>query len=175
VLVRYVARQAITFLVGAYLARSAGYELTFTQRAELWSTEDDDGRDIDVAVDEEDLGLGTELGLAFSVTHGGAGHDAAAFAREVGLPVGAIVSLADAGGSGQQAVQSPAHAAALARALAERAFDLRKERKPSAIHVFLAGPGALAGLLGHRWNMMGRTTVYEHTGLSYVPTLTLDW
>jgi hypothetical protein len=175
-LIRYVARQAVTFLVGAYLRRSAGYELTFTQRTELWSSTDDNpDYDLRIALDEEEIGQGDELALVFAVTHATALADVATYVRNTQLPVASVIALADALGASQSAVQTPEHAASLARALAGQAWTIRRDRKPEALHVFFAGPGALAGLIGHRWNMMGKTTVYEHTGVSYEATLTLTW
>ena len=39
------------------------------------------------------------------------------------------------------------------------------------VHLFLAGPGGFALLLGHRWNRVRPTFVYEHlgTGRGYTP------
>jgi hypothetical protein len=39
--------------------------------------------------------------------------------------------------------------------------------------LYLAAPAALAMMLGHQWNLMPPTTVYEHLRTGYAPTLSL--
>jgi hypothetical protein len=43
------------------------------------------------------------------------------------------------------------------------------------VHLFLAGPGGLTLLLGHRWNRVAPTFVYEDlaTGRGYVAAFTI--
>ncbi len=51
--------------------------------------------------------------------------------------------------------------------------DLLEQQPAERIHLFLAVPGALALLLGHRWNALRPTVVYEHlgAGAGYASTL----
>lgn len=41
------------------------------------------------------------------------------------------------------------------------------------IHVFMLCPAGVALMLGHQWNMMPDTTIYEYANDTYHPTLTL--
>lgn len=47
---------------------------------------------------------------------------------------------------------------------------------PKAIDLFIAGPAALAVALGHRWNALPATQLYEFVAgeRRYVPTITLS-
>lgn len=54
--------------------------------------------------------------------------------------------------------------------------ELARHPHPQRIHLFLAGPGGLALLLGHRWNRTRENVVYEHLGAGrgYTPAFTVD-
>ena len=54
--------------------------------------------------------------------------------------------------------------------------DLEDHPEAPRIHLFLAGPGGLALLLGHRWNRTRPTIVYEHRGpgRGYTPAFTVN-
>jgi hypothetical protein len=67
-------------------------------------------------------------------------------------------------GAHDQSVAGAGQAVAYAQAL-RNAVRAHLESEPSdRVHLFLAGPGGLALLLGHRWNCVAPTTVYEHLG-----------
>lgn len=55
-------------------------------------------------------------------------------------------------------------------------IDELDEHPAEHIHLFIAAPGGLALLLGHRWNALRSTTVYEHLGAGrgYMRTLTVS-
>lgn len=172
-LVRFAARQAVTFLVGAHLRGAAGFDLTFQQHQEQWSTLDaGDQGDLPVAVDAQEIGQGDEVAVVLGVAQS-ALDDVAAYVSTEGLPVSAVFELREEGPASRYAITTPQHACALARSLVTTVLRLQKERQASHIHLFLAGPGALAGLIGHGWNTMRPTTAYEHDGgTGYTPTLT---
>jgi CBASS immunity sensor of nucleotide second messenger signals len=67
-------------------------------------------------------------------------------------------------GAHNQSVAGPGQAVAYAQAL-RNAVRAQLETAPSdPVHLFLAGPGGLALLLGHRWNRVAPITVYEDLG-----------
>lgn len=101
----------------------------------------------------------------------------AAYLRSRAIPVGELVTVQPAAGPDDQAVANAGQAVAYAqqiRDLVRRQLD----RRPDAewVHLFLAGPGGLALLLGHRWNRIRPTVVYEHLGpgRGYTPAFTVN-
>ncbi|MGE2835523.1 SAVED domain-containing protein, partial [Mycobacterium sp. SMC-4] len=69
-------------------------------------------------------------------------------------------------------VPSPAAANSLALAVRGTA---RRNAGDTALHLFLIGPLGLAVLLGHHWNRVTTTHVYEHLGgADYVHAFTVD-
>ena len=81
------------------------------------------------------------------------------FLRGQRLPVDRLVLLSPPGGPRDNAVGSPEDACALAYGLRQAARHAARGRP--RIHLFLAGPMGLSLLLGHRWNRVALTTVYE--------------
>ena len=55
------------------------------------------------------------------------------------------------------------------------ACELGQHPHTQRIHLFLAGPGGLALLLGHRWNRTRQSIVYEHlaVGRGYTTAFTI--
>jgi hypothetical protein len=80
------------------------------------------------------------------------------------LPVRNLLTLLPVEGAHDQSVAGPGEAIAYAQVL-RNAVRAELERAPAdRVHLFLAGPGALALLLGHRWNRVAPTAVYEDLG-----------
>jgi hypothetical protein len=99
------------------------------------------------------------------------------YLRSQQTPVGELVTIQPAAGADDQAVTNAGQAVAYAQQIRDRVRQ-ELDRQPTAerIHLFLAGPGGLALLLGHRWNRMRPTVVYEHLGpgRGYTPAFTVD-
>ena len=92
-----------------------------------------------------------------------------------GLPVRSLLVLTPSEGAHDQSVSGPGQAVAYAQEL-RNMVRAQLERQPSdRVHLFLAGPGGLALLLGHRWNRVVPTIVYEDLGpgRGYVETFTV--
>ncbi|MGO8999627.1 MAG: SAVED domain-containing protein [Polyangiaceae bacterium] len=132
-----------------------------------WTTQNDDG---DPAAED--------VVLALSVTRDVAG-DVAAFREASPLPARAILHARPAGGIGQRSVQGADHAVALADALQNAIFDLRKSLPAKGrLHVFAAAPNALLFFFGQRARRLGAITLYEFDfegtrGGSYTKSLEL--
>jgi hypothetical protein len=94
------------------------------------------------------------------------------YLRNEPLSIGDMIVLTPAEGAHDQVVRGSGEAVAYAQTLRD-AIRAELERNPDAeqIHLFLAGPGGLALLLGHRWNRLRPTKVYEHLGVGkgYTP------
>ena len=173
VVVRGAMRLPVWFAVGAAFRDVRGFETAGLQKDTIWSSEDlaipgnvqaetitfGDGSDAAVAV-----------GIAADPTSEVSGYITAG-----GLPIGSLVSILPHGGPSPAAVSDSATAAATAVAVRDAVSDLLQATSIDHIHLFLATPGALALLLGHRWNALRPTTVYEHlgTGNGYASTFTI--
>ncbi len=173
--VRFLARQAVTFLVGFYLRRASGFTISFAQHGSLWSSIDADAGATPISTDllEADKSA-TDSAIVFGFSQD-ITNDVVRFVREAGLPIRDLLTIAAATGPSQSAIISPEHAAGISVSAIEAVRNHLRERPTEAVHLFFAGPGALAGLIGHRWNALPAATVYEHTGGSgYEATLQIE-
>jgi hypothetical protein len=70
-------------------------------------------------------------------------------------------------------VTSAGWAAAWTRSAREQARRAATAIGATHAHLYLAAPAGLAMMLGHQWNLMPPTTIYEHLRPGYAPTITL--
>jgi len=175
ILVRGALRQATFFLVGTQLAHVTGKTVSYVQQGVLWSS---DAPRVpvprpDIARHTIDAGndLAVAIGIAIDPTVA-----VTQYLRDTSIDVAELVVFLPNGGAHDQAVGGPGEAVAYAQEL-RNAIRLELERRPAKrIHLFLAGPGGLALLLGHRWNRLAPTTVYEHLGpgRGYTPAFSVE-
>lgn len=162
-------RQATGFLVGAELRRVLGYEIGVRQGDQLWTSEEAI-RPFPLTVSEEYIGTGSGTAIIVNVAY-----DAASEASEwirTNLSVSAIVTATPAMGVGPKTVASPSAANSLAVEIRNLA---RRYAGSNTLHMFLIGPLGLAVLMGHHWNRVTTTHVYEHLGAQdYVRSFTVD-
>lgn len=162
VLVTGSFRQAPAFAIGAALRMASGTDLAVVQRGRLWSSLDsytavllvdrsiniDQGRDIAVAVE-----IATDIS-----------GDVERYLHAAGVPASRLMVLGPPGGPSDQAVPDGPTACALTVSIR----DAVRHAVPghTRVHLFLGAPMGLALLLGHRWNRIAPTTVYEDLGAS---------
>jgi len=158
VLVTGSLRQATAFAVGGALRGVTGMEVAVNQRGQLWASNTDFDNPIAPIVTERRVDAGDDLAVAISVAADPV-EDVLAFINDMNLPVKRLISLAPAGGIRDNAI--PDAATATAYTLGCRDAVRRECRRHPRIHLFLAGPMGLALLLGHRWNRLCPTVVYE--------------
>jgi hypothetical protein len=93
------------------------------------------------------------------------------------LPVGTLATITPAAGAGNQAITGPRHAVAVALAVRDEVRRLARATSAQRLHLFLACPGGLALLLGHWWNRVPTTQLYEDLGAGrgYAPAFLLDF
>ena len=93
-----------------------------------------------------------------------------------GISFGHRVHFEVKGGASTDAVQSAAHALALARQVGRELRQLRAYKRITHMHVFLSCPAPLAVLLGHYCNALGTITLYHHVKEAdkYIPGYTLN-
>lgn len=175
-LVRGAMRQATFFRVGIALPAVRQHTLRYLQGGQLWST---DAPKIPVAAPEvqrSPLGLGSEIAVAVGIALDPTAAVSEYLQHET-IPVGDLITIQPAGGADDQSVVGAGQAVAYAQRIRD-VVRQELDRQPTAerIHLFLAGPGGLALLLGHRWNRVRQTIAYEHLGVGrgYTPALTVD-
>jgi hypothetical protein len=165
VLISGSMRLATAFAVGGALRMVTGSDLMVNQRGQLWtSTARSDACDAPVCA-EYPVGFGNELAVAVGVAANPLA-DVLRFIGQEHLPVARLVLLTPATGVRDDALPDAAAAAAFARGCRDAVRALC--RHCPRIHLFNACPMGLALLLGHRWNRMRPTVVYEDVQGEYV-------
>lgn len=171
ILIRGAMRQATFFLVGSSLPAVRGNHLSYIQQGELWATNAARVPVTQPVVRRRTIGAGNDLAVAIGIAMN-PGDAVEQYLRNEPLSIGDMIVLTPAEGAHDQVVRGSGEAVAYAQTLRD-AIRAELERNPDAeqIHLFLAGPGGLALLLGHRWNRLRPTKVYEHLGVGkgYTP------
>lgn len=170
VLVTGHLRQATGFLIGAELRRVRRYNVGMLQNEQLW-TGDASTEPYGLDINEHPVGAGPDIALIVNVA-ANAADVTAEWIQRSGLPVANIVVATPSTGTGPAAVPTAVAANSAATAIRDLA---RTHANAPAIHLFLIGPLGLAVLLGHHWNRVTTTHVYEHLGgTEYTHAFTVD-
>ena len=158
VLVTGSLRLAPAFAVGAALRQVSGFEIAAMQRGEVWSSDEAYSGATLPVIREHAIDQGDDLAVAIEVATPIV-DDVMAWIREQHVPARRVVAISPAGGPRDNAVAGASDACALAVGVRDA---VRRELKGCPrVHLFLAGPMGLALLLGHRWNRVAPTVVYE--------------
>lgn len=158
VLVTGSLRLAPAFTVGAALRQVSGYDVAAVQRGTVWSSDEAYSTSAPPVIAEHSVDQGDDLAVAIEVATPIA-DEVMAWVREHHVPVHRLLAMSPAGGPRDNAVASASDACALAVGIRDA---VRREVKGCPrVHLFLAGPMGLALLLGHRWNRIATTVVYE--------------
>lgn len=157
---------SLAFATGALLNMKSGKRIEIEQRGHgraLWSRDDHpvDASWPELAFDDEDLSnAGDEIAVALSLTH-----DVSAAVQShvaANLPsVGSIVYCRPGNGISQSSVRCGHHAWRMAESLVANLAAIRAREKGGRVHLFMAGPNALAVLLGQHQQAIGPVTLYE--------------
>lgn len=154
-------RQATAFAIGTALRMVTHTDISVVQRGVLWNSDAAYETPVSPLITEYDLGQGDDIAIGIEVATT-LTDDVRSFLRERQAPTARLVILSPPGGPRDNAVSGPGNAAALAIGI--RDAVRRVVRGHRRVHLFLAGPMGLALLLGHRWNRIAPTTVYEDLG-----------
>ena len=176
-LVEGAMRLGVWFAVGAAFPETRRWQLEADQRGETWSTERAPEQDSHGAVplgNPVHLDAGTSNVAVVVALTLDSRDDVVEFVRERGLAA-TVLTVTSQNGPGRDSIQDGAHARNWARSAREliRAQLRELDPRPQHIHLFLAAPAGAALLLGHDWNLLPTTLVYEHTGSSYAPSMTV--
>lgn len=170
VLVRGHMRLPTWFAAGVELGRTVGFRVSSLQGHTVWSSE---GSLSSVTVEHavETLGLGRDLavGIALSSDLSPDVQEYLAGRRD---NVGKYVSIYPVNGASNQSVNGAAGARGYAYTIRDLVRNLTREYKPDKLHLFLSAPNGVVLLLGHLWDRMPSTQLYEDLGApgGYAPS-----
>jgi hypothetical protein len=171
VVVRGPMRLLSWFAAGEALSEVTGVVVTCGQRGQQWSSDQCDGR-VEVAsriIGEPDTGAALAVAVGFAAD---LGPDVVAFIESSGLPVKAVLEVSHATGD---RISGAAESVGTATAIKQAVRAALRERGCREVHLFLAAPAALALHLGHQWNRVAPTTVWEDLGLDgYEPAFEIQ-
>jgi hypothetical protein len=155
------------FAAGASLPRTAGLTVAFRDWVSTAAP-----ADFPLTVIEHELGNGDELAVALCVT-ADITSDVLDYIERAGLPVNVLVTIAPSNGASQTSIPGETEALGFVYG----AFDEIRARtgKPSKLHVFQANPNGISILLGHLWNRVPPTQLYDdaNSAEGYFPTFLL--
>ena len=151
-------RLAVAFEVGATLRMVTGVDLAVVQRGELWESDATFSACRTPDVGEVELDQGPEIAIAVEVSTPIAA-DVEMFVRQAQLPVKRMVVIRPPGGPRDNSVAGAEDAVALAVGIRDAVRHAARDH--GRVHLFLACPMGLALMLGHRWNRVAPTVVYE--------------
>jgi hypothetical protein len=153
-------RLPMWFGAGAALRHVLGFNVAVRQRGQVWSS-DDKGTPPPLTTSVTATGSGQDLAVALGIASDPTSEVEAHI--ESDSQIGRLLRITPSGGTSNESIPDGPTATALAEAVRDL---IRAELSPTTdeIHLFLATPAGLALLLGHRWNALRPTTVYEHLG-----------
>ncbi len=171
VLVKGFMRLPLWFATGAQFAQTRGYQVACRQNGALWGS--------DVAPTALELcsrtvagAGGDDLVLALSVKLE-LSADVDAYVRSAHVPAGRSVYVATPT-LGDNALPDAGAAKGWAFGVINVVREAMRQGRVQRVHLFMAGPGGGALLLGHFWNRLPPTQLYEHAGgAEYEPTIAL--
>ena len=150
------------FAVGVELSKSAGFQVASFQGQSPWDSE---GALSDIAIEHvvTDLGVGKSLAIGIALAFD-LSTDVLTYLRDQGVDVGKYVCHRPVGGANNQTIRSAAVARGWAYEVRDSIRRLVQGYSPDRIHLFLAGPHGAILLLGHLWDRMPATQLYEDLG-----------
>ena len=159
ILVKGHMRLPTWFAVGVELGKTAGFDVSSFQGRAAWSSV---GGVSSVGIEcaATTMGLGKDLAVGIALATDPSA-DVLAYLRDQQVGVGEYVRVSPASGASSQAVGSAAEARGLAYDIRDCVRRLVQKCGPGKIHLFLAGPHGVILLLGHLWDRMPRTQLYE--------------
>ncbi|UMP01271.1 SAVED domain-containing protein [Amycolatopsis sp. EV170708-02-1] len=173
--VRGSMRQATFFRVGTALPQVRQHTLRYLQRGEIWSTGAAKVTLGQPTLRRTPIKLGQELAVAVGTTIDPT-DEVVNWLQTNRVPIDHLLTVTPAAGPDDASIESARHAVTYAEKVRNLVrAELGDQPFAEAVHLYLAGPGGLALLLGHRWNRTRTTVVYEHlgAGLGYTPAFTI--
>lgn len=175
VLLRGHLRQACAFTAANMFPKTRGFDIEYAQEPTRWAT---DAARQDPHIEERVFKLDQGGDLAILVAAAAtATDDVLRFLVGEQVPVSELRTFTPEEGEHDSAVLGQGHAVGIASEVRQRVRTaLAAGGGEIQVHLFQAGPNGLAVFLGHRWNAVATTVVYEHRGIGagYAPTFVVE-
>ena len=172
VLVKGYMRLPTWFTAGVELGRTAGFEeIASFQGDALWSSK---GEVIEYPVEiisnnklSEKSELAVSIALSVDPTKDVINH-----LQKTSNDVGRYICIAPTVGVGNTVLQNERQVRQWAYNIRDEVRNISREYQPSKVHLFLSAPHGAVLLLGHLWDRMPPTQLYEDAGAigSYSPS-----
>lgn len=168
VMVRGYMRLAPWFMCGVELPDTRQHQVACKQRGRLWSSEVAPApfKLVDSTIE---LSQGPDLAVGLSVTNAITA-DVVSYCKQVNLPAARYVDLSPQGGVGPLSLPDAAAAVGWAHAARDGIRAAVRDSGSRRVHLFMSAPAGAALLLGHIWNRVGTTVVYEDLSPGYAST-----
>lgn len=166
-------RHPMWFAAGRALPQVKKWTLSADQVMGIWRTDVEPENPQVRELTDERLDQGTDVAVAIGLTADPTA-DVLAYIRDGGVPVSQLLVLGPEGDPSATAVPSDAWAMGWTRSARDRIRAAVAEAGAARVHMFMLCPSGVALMLGHQWNMLPPTTVYEYAGGTYAPTVTFD-
>jgi SMODS-associated and fused to various effectors sensor domain len=167
VLIRGSMRLPAWFATGIAFGDTRNVRVASMQRDQRWGSEVAPA-DFPVRASCVDVGAGSELAIGLSITSD-LSDDVQAFLLNSELAIGRFVVITPAQGASRTAISDAAEAMGCALAVRKVVRDQVRETGARKVHLFFSVPAGGALLLGHIWNRIPHTQVYEDLNPSYAP------
>ncbi len=168
VMVRGYMRLPAWFATGVAFGDTRSMQVACMQNGERWGTDVTPG-DFQLSVPPPvEVGAGADLAVGLSVTND-LSQDVLAYVRSAALPVKRFVHIAVAPAPSKTAIPDAARAMGWAAKVRDAVREQVRETGARKVHLFMSGPAAGALFLGHVWNRVPATQLYEDMNPSYAP------
>lgn len=165
-------RLPMWFATGVRLPDIRGWVVSLDQRNVEWRSDISPTNTSAPVLNRVTLNQAHDIAIAIGLTHDPT-NDIANYLRQAAIPVAELIVLTTTDGHGQNAVPDAAFALGWAHAARATIRNAIAVTKAPRIHLFLAAPAGAVLMLGHHWNLLPPTTIYEHLNPGYTPTITL--
>lgn len=167
-------RLSMYFAVGRTFPGVGRWVLSSEQRGVIWSTDAASHHAGDVVtLADVELNLGDDLAVVIALTSDPT-EDVVEYLRSQQLSVHTVLTLSSAEGPSPSSVAGPGWALDWARKAREQVRRRAREIDAGRVHMFMAAPAGAALFLGHDWNQVPETVLYDHVRDNvYAPTITL--
>jgi hypothetical protein len=172
VLVRGYMRLPSWFTIGTELGKTAGFEVISFQGEQEWASNGEYG-DFPVSVTRDEILRGRSNDLALGVSLAtDLSEDVLSYLGSAIPSVGRYINLAPTSGPSNSAIHNSTEARGWALKTRDLVRCIVREHKPEKLHLFLAAPKSAVLLLGHLWDRLPYTQLYEDQGVSagYLPS-----
>lgn len=161
VMVTGAMRLGTWFAAGEALSEVAGHTVLCGRPSQPWTSDMPRvARELDVRTRPIDTGSGLVVALAFAADPT---DDVEAFVRRTGLETKTLLTVSTPDGA---RIAEAGEANGYASAIKQAVRDELRRTSATEVHLFIAAPAGLTLVLGHTWNRVAPTTVWEDLGVS---------